>query len=360
MLAESAMIQLESLELPTQGLKQMLTGRFPRVKGYLAHGSFGLLIFTLATITATGQTFTTLANFSGTNGKQPDNIIQATDGNFYGTTYEGGVGNFGTIFRMTPSGAITTIHTFNGLDGNQPTPGLIQGSDGNLYGTTQGDETHTYGTVFKSTLNGALTTLHSFATAGAEGQYPTALIEASDGNFYGTTTAGGIPIPSGIESGWGVVFKVTPPGVFTVLHAFDGNDGDTPSSLVQASDGNLYGTTGGGFGANAGGTVFRLTPAGALTNLYADPSPSGGGFSNLLQGADGSLYGAMASGAFKMTLQGAFTPLCNGGEVTISLGGRSFTNVTKANRSRVSFRLPTATSMGPKPTASSRCFPMAR
>ena len=223
---------------------------------------------------------------------------------------------------MTPSGAITTIHTFKmAWTGNQPTPGLIQGSDGNLYGTTQGDETHTYGTVFKSTLNGALTTLHSFATAGAEGQYPTALIEASDGNFYGTTTAGGIPIPSGIESGWGVVFQGYSAGGVHGSSCVRRKRRRYPSSLVQASDGNLYGTTGGGFGANAGGTVFRLTPAGALTNLYADPSPSGGGFSNLLQGADGSLYGAMASGAFKMTLQGAFTPLCNGGEVTISLGG---------------------------------------
>src|SRR5450759_4522754 len=156
---------------------------------------------------ADAQPYTVLHAFAGSDGQLPfAGLMQAGDGNFYGTTYQGGTGDAGTVFKITPAGALTTLHSFVGSDGSAPYAGLVQGTDGNFYGTTHSGGTSALGTVFKITPGGTLTTLHSFAVS--EGQFPYAegegpyagLVQGSDGNFYGTAVSGG-------TSGNGTVFK---------------------------------------------------------------------------------------------------------------------------------------------------------
>jgi len=189
---------------------------------------------------------TTLLNFNGTNGEQPyyGSLVQGADGNFYGTTDEGGALDDGTIFKMTAGGTPTTLYSFSGGDGSGPYGGLIQATDGNFYGTTYRGGANSLGTIFKITPGGTLTTLYSF-TNGADGELPFAgLTQATDGNFYGTT--------------FGTIFKITPGGTLTTLYSFTG-ESRPHGGLIQATDGNLYGTTQYG-GANGGlGTIFKIT-----------------------------------------------------------------------------------------------------
>jgi uncharacterized repeat protein (TIGR03803 family) len=215
----------------------------------------------------TNGNLTTLFSFSGGNGCNPTGpLMQASDGNLYGTTL-GGIGfaglqahsiysGYGTIFRMTTNGNLTTLVYFNGNNGDTPIDnGLVQGSDGNLYGTTEWGGTNGYGTIFKLTTNGTLTTLHSFA-GGNDGYLPfCTMIQAADGNFYGTTLYGG-------SNNLGTVFEITPSGSFTSLVSFDQTHGAYPARVKLAPDGagNLYGTTSAG-GPNNAGTIFRLTIA---------------------------------------------------------------------------------------------------
>jgi uncharacterized repeat protein (TIGR03803 family) len=193
-----------------------------------------------AVITAPAQTLTTLIDFNGSNGSNPiASLIQGTDGNFYGTAAEGGANGHGTVFQLTSGGTLTTLYSFCSLascaDGSVPEGALVQGTDGNFYGTTQIAGANNYGTIFKITSTGTLTTLHSFRFA--DGAYPQGtLIQAPSGTFYGTARQGGL------VGGDGAVFKITPAGVFTALHSFSGTDGAYPSAgLVRAADGNLYG-----------------------------------------------------------------------------------------------------------------------
>ncbi|MGA3008478.1 MAG: choice-of-anchor tandem repeat GloVer-containing protein, partial [Opitutaceae bacterium] len=238
-------------------------------------------------------------------------LVQGSDGNFYGTTQQGGSSDDGAVFVMTPAGVVTTLVSFTGANGAQPMAALVQGSDGNFYGTTEGGQIND-GTVFKMTPAGALTTLVKFIGANGANPYP-ALFQGTDGNFYGTTLYGG-------SKGDGTVFKVTPAGALTVLVSFNGTNGACPyAELVQGSDGNFYGTTSSG-GASGNGTVFKLTPAGALTTLVSfagtpenwpdGASPSGG----LVLGSDGNFYGTTQAGGsgnsgtvFRMTPSGALT-----------------------------------------------------
>jgi uncharacterized repeat protein (TIGR03803 family) len=228
---------------------------------------------TVFRITSAG-TLTTLYSFSNTDGSQPDGLIQATDGNFYGATSTGGTNGIGTIFKMIPSGTLTILHEFDFDDGERPFAALVQATDGNLYGTTLFGGTNAScsysgcGTIFKITLTGVLTTLYSFG--GTDGFAPLAgLLQASDGNFYGTTTGGGTAPNCTFfnTAGCGTVFKMTPAGVLTTLYSFCSSTcmlGALPyAALVQATNGNLYGTASGG-GVNDNcyygcGTVFSLS-----------------------------------------------------------------------------------------------------
>jgi uncharacterized repeat protein (TIGR03803 family) len=255
----------------------------------------------------TSNSYNVLYQYSGTNngGIFPvTGLIEGSDGNFYGTTDVGGTSNDGTIYKMTPTGAVTFLASFNGTNGAQPSS-LIQGTDGNFYGTTLGTGNASgFGTTFKMTPSGTLTLLVAFnPTSGL----PSNLVQGPDGNFYG--------LIGDTSSTHGFVFKMTPAGILTTLFSFNGTDGDSPDNMILGSDGNFYGTTGGG-GSNNDGTVFKLTPAGALTTLFAFNGTNGTSPSSLIQGFDGNFYGVTGSGAandsgtfFKLTPSGAMTTL---------------------------------------------------
>ena len=280
---------------PAAGLIQARDGNFygttnGNSSGQCAAGNCG----TVFKITP-GGSFTTLHIFRpGQNdgGYPEDALIQASDGNFYGTTYGGGSSgcDCGTVFKMTSSGTVTILYHFTGgTDGEQPYAELIHASDGNFYGTAQNGGFYGYGTVFKITPSGALTSLHSFNVS--DGRNPsTGVVQGTDGNFYGTTNGGG-------ANGHGTVFKITSSGTLTTLHSFDGTDGNLPSStLLHAADGNFYGTTFNG-GANSRGTIYKISPGGTLTSLYSFAGSDGNNpDAGLVQTSDGSFYGTTTGG----------------------------------------------------------------
>ena len=243
-------------------------------------------VFTGVAVISSAQSLTTLTSFNGTNGAQPyyGSLVQGTDGNFYGTTYAGGALGEGTIFKITPEGTLTTLYSFAGsTDGLRPYGGLIQSTDGNLYGTTYQGGANSAGTIFKITPGGTLTTLYSF-TNGSDGELPYAgLIQSTDGSFYGTT--------------FGTIFKITPGGTLTTLYNFTGQP-RPHGGLIQAMDGNFYGTTQYG-GAYGEGTIFKITPGGTLTTLYSFGSALADGafpLSGLIQATDGNLCGTTSGG----------------------------------------------------------------
>ena len=267
-----------------------------------------LLLCATTVIVSPAQVFTTLSDFDGPNGANPqaESLVQGTDGNLYGTTSEGGSaqscpGGCGTVFKVNALGALKALHSFceraNCADGAQPAGGLALGTNGRFYGTTFSGGGG--GTVFKITPEGMFTMVYSFCAQPNcdDGYGPIAgLIQAADGNFYGTTA------DDGAYGDYGTVFKITPQGNLTTLHSFDGNDGALPyGSLVQGKDGALYGTTetGGDQSCNADsggcGTVFKVTPEGKLITLHifkGTDSASPGG--SLVQAADGNFYGTTA------------------------------------------------------------------
>ncbi len=291
-----------------------------------------VFLFTAASQTLQGQTYTVLDSFDRTDGSEAGyDLVQGVDGNLYGVTAAGGETNNGTVFSVSPSGVLTTIYNFcvRGLcpDGSYPTCVLVQSDDGKLYGTTRDGGANHAGTVFSITTAGVLTTVYSFCSLPAcrDGSHPFAgvirahsgslfgttfkggthgggtvfelkpgqglttvysfcetgecadglqpestLLEAPNGNLYGNTSSGG-NVAACAPTGCGTIFEMTPSGLLTTLHTFSGQDGSSPTgALIQARDGNLYGATyGGGTGAyEPGGTFFRISQDGVLTTLY--------------------------------------------------------------------------------------------
>lgn len=283
--------------------------------------SLGVLCAVTA-IASPAQTLTTLANFNGTDGASPRGaLVQGFDGNFYGVTVVGGAHGQGTVFEITPGGKLTTLYSFCAqtgcTDGENPVAGLIQATNGKFYGTTSAGGANGQGTVFEITPGGKLTTLHSFETT--DGSTPQgALVEATRGKFYGTTTNGG-------AYSYGTVFEVTDRGELTTLYSFCAQtgctDGEYPvAGLVQATDGKFYGTTPGG-GANNQGTVFEITRRGELTTLYsfgtcpiASCPDEGEPTAGLIQAINGRLYGTTVHGGAYS--DGSVFEFIPGGELT--------------------------------------------
>ncbi len=328
------------------------------------------------TIASAAQTFTNLHNFNGSDGMNPyrEWLVQGADGNFYGTTEKGGADNYGVVFKMTPDGTVTLVHDFVGTDGEYPSSGLVQDAAGNLYGTTRsGGPGPDPGVVYKITPQGTFSVLtgagggviyaplllagdgnlygvaygggndgtafkigadgsnfrvlYTFCSLAncADGAHPLAgLVEAPDHNFYGTTTYGGA------NGNYGVVFRLTPDGAYTVLHSFSGaSDGNSPrGKLLLASDGYLYGTTNQG-GAGGGGTIFKISPNGSNFSVVfafcSHSCPAGANSeSGLIEASDGNFYGTTAGfgqynhgTAYRLTSNGQANSLhdfCNCGD----------------------------------------------
>ncbi len=214
----------------------------------------------------TNGVVTTLYVFSanGDGAGPAGSIVQASDGNIYGTTRGGAdLSGRGTIYRISTNGDFTSLYQFTGgADGSEPASGLILGADGSLYGTAYyGGDDEGDGTIFQCTTDGVFTLLYTF-TDGGDGSGPSALVQGVDGSLYGTTEG---------DDGQGTIFQITTNGVFTTLYQFTGGaDGGHPAAgLVPGVDGSLYGTTEvGGDEMAGGGTVFQISTNGIFNTLY--------------------------------------------------------------------------------------------
>jgi uncharacterized repeat protein (TIGR03803 family) len=254
---------------------------------------------------------TVLHNFGSdsSDGTYPwGGLVQGQDGNFYGTTHDGGANGAGTVFRMTPEGEVTILHNF--ALNQTPTGGarpngqtLTWGRDGLLYGITSynQDSVGDYGTVFTISTDGVFNVLYRFQPTSGYG--PVAfLIQASDGNFYGTTQLGGTG-----ERPAGTVFQMTPDGTVSFLHEFHQSPresfriswgGDDPgifptNDLVEAEDGVFYSTISGC--TDGGDCIYRITRSGEFSNVYDFTSQEAMSAGRLIVGDDG-LYYSFAQG----------------------------------------------------------------
>jgi uncharacterized repeat protein (TIGR03803 family) len=231
---------------------------------------------------------------TGSDAQQPyGSLLQGSDGNFYGTSLAGGANGQGTVFRITPSGTETVLHSFgSGTDGIAPRGALIQGTDGNLYGVTSQGGENGHGILFRMTLQGVETVLYSFANGTDAANPQGSLIQASDGNFYGLSAHGG-------QYGAGALFKLTAGGTESVLVSFGASgDGANPyGDPLQASDGDLYVLTLNG-GANSAGALVRVTLAGTESVLYSFGGSGDGAspYGSLIETSDGTLWGATSAG----------------------------------------------------------------
>ena len=252
-----------------------------------------------AVATAQAQSYSVLYSFQcGSDGAYPGaGLVQDKAGNLYGTTQSGGASSIGTVFKVNPSGTETVLHSFAGYptDGQSANTALILDGSGNLYGATPAGGAANVGTVFKVAASGTESVLYSF-TGAFDGNEPLgSLVRDTAGNLYGTTLGGG---------GWnaGVVFKLSPGGRETVLHDFNDivTDGSNPQDgLIQDAAGNLYGTTVYG-GVDNAGIIFEVTPTGTESVLHSFLGPPTDGAypqgGKLVRDSAGNLYGALTVG----------------------------------------------------------------
>jgi len=273
-----------------------------RVRPFLVLGAF-------TAISIHAQTLTTLHSFNGADGDLPvAGLVQSLDGNLYGTTTEGGGYGGGTIYKISTRGALTTVYRFCSqsgcTDGRQPYVGaLLQAADGSIYGNTYHGGVNGLGVIFKLSPSSVLTTLYSFCPQAGCAEYPQGTLVQAGGYVYGTTSFGEA------NNAHGSVFKMAPDGTLTTLCSFcsqaDCADGSHPGAgLILGFDGNFYGTTESG-GANCRepgcGTIFKVTPGGTLTTLYSfcsqtDCVDGSTPLGGLVQGNDGDLYGTTQLG----------------------------------------------------------------
>jgi uncharacterized repeat protein (TIGR03803 family) len=292
-----------------------------------------ILALILVPLSAFAQAYSVLYNFGTQSGDpghpgNPGIIAQGRDGDLYSTTWADGAYGHGSVFKISTSGKLTVLHSFNlNVDGSAPNSGLTLGTDGNFYGTTSEGGSLGNGTVFRISPTGKLTTLYSF-TGSADGADPYAApIQGEDGNFYGTTASGGL--------GFGTIYKMTPSGAVTSLFQFDQTNGAySQTPLILATDGNFYGTTTAGGLYNLG-AVFKITSAGTLTLLYsADYTNTVTIEAPLVQGSDGNFYATTVIGdqnfgvVFKMTPSGSVTILHDFNGTTD--GGNPFAGLIQA------------------------------
>ena len=308
---------------------------------------------TVYKITAAGV-YTNLAVFDNANGGAYypyTGLVQASDGNFYGTTLRGGTSDQGTVYRVTPQGTLTVLFNFTGPDGANPEGALIVGPDGALYGTTLIGGTNNRGTVYRITLDGKLTTVYSFTALGAytstgvgtnpDGCNPRAgLLLGKDGNFYGTTYQGG-------AKGYGTVFRMTPAGAITTVRAFEGApfDGGNPlAGVSQGPDGSLYGTTERG-GASGLGMVWRLTAGGTYSVLHDFVGNSIGGSQSYgrVVPLNGFLYGVTYSDALSAGAVYRLQPSAPGTTLPVQFSISS-NAITVGQSATLSWSSPTASS----------------
>jgi uncharacterized repeat protein (TIGR03803 family) len=291
-----------SLRFTIQQLHKMI-----RSKPLLAAASILLLGLSVVPLAQAGTGSFIYSFGGGTDGQWPvGGLVRGADGNYYGTTQAGGAANAGTIFRLTPAGVHTVLHSFSGSDGRFPSSTLTIDSHGVIYGTTYAGGASGLGTVFQLALQPCavcasalgqwkLTTLHSF-TGTPDGRFPVAGLTAdAHGNLYGTTGYGG-------SYDGGTVFKLDAHGNETLVYSFSGAaDGGNPfGPLTFDSQGNLYGTTTTG-GADGMGTVFNITPAGVerVVHSFAGPNAGDGAnpyYTTLTMDASGNIYGTTAYG----------------------------------------------------------------
>ena len=332
-----------------------------------------VLLFGISATISTAQTYTDLHDFNcskeGCNPQFPAQLAQGRDGNLYGTMPKGGTFNFGTFFKATTGGIVSVPYTFDGNNGNGRVPrsGVTLGTDGYLYGATLSGG-QAAGTIFKIAPAGTISTLYSFtgqngaacpSTGKPDGGSPYAPpIRGKDGFYYGVTSIGTAyqvsssgaftalcsplvlipfgalsPVVQAIDgnfygtstSGNGTVFRFSPSGVAKIIHSFIFSEGSSPvGPVVQGSDGNLYGTTAtGGPLGSASGTIFKSSLSGMLTPFHAfdrnNKKIQGyGPKAGLLEATDGNLYGSTQFGGdpvcncgvlFKITKSGVYTVL---------------------------------------------------
>ena len=250
----------------------------------------------------TGGTYSLLHTFDTAGIYSPISLIVGTDGNLYGTATQGGTSSVGGVFKLTLTGTYTVI-----TDSVGPTT-IMQAIDGDFYCTTPGDfgksSPTNFGTIYKVTPFGVVTTLHAFS--GTDGYFLAApLAQLSNGTFYGTT------VTNLAITGYGTIFSMTAAGAVTTLHTFNGKDGSSPTKMIVGSDGNLYGVTSAGGVLYSGthyvnGTVFRLTPSGTFTSLVSLDGLNGQVPGDLVEAADGSFYGPAYGGgaAYSQSVSG--------------------------------------------------------